>query len=291
VDGGFQLSGFYPISPPVLITNTSFSAQAGVMDEMWACRVIRGKKVLVEKTMSELSLDNYVGVIYGHIRVEGLSRHAVAMCAGRLMQFSRQYQTAGIAPDYEIPDLYYDNGEEYVETTPTQEGESTQSLETRELPHAPVGSLPTITPQVGKNAWRTVAESHGVMICEMAIYGSTLPEGHLSLMFDRVADDLVYLWAIPEDPLILPVRFGELIYSCSGDSQLPKTGTLNVSVETQGCEILKLAKKIDPDGNRIPAGYPCAFHEILAEKIARVTGLKIGVNTSSTGCIVTMSIE
>ena len=113
------MSDFYPISPAILITNTSYMAQAGVMNEMWACRVIRGKKILAEKTMSELDLENYVGVIYGNIRVEGLSRHAVAQCAGRLMQFSRQYQTSGIAPNYEVEGLVYDDGESYIEATPS----------------------------------------------------------------------------------------------------------------------------------------------------------------------------
>ncbi len=286
------MSAFYPISPTVMITNTSYSAQAGVMDELWACRVIRGKKILAEKTMSELSLDNFVGVIYGHIRVEGLSRHAVAMCAGRLMQFSRQYQTSGIAPNYEVPDLYYDDGESYIEVGSSDQDEGdVVAIETEELPHAPVGHLPTITPQAGKNAWRVIAEAHGAAICEFAVYASSLPEGHLNAMFEKLANELVRMWMDIEDPIILPIRFGELIYSCSGDSQLPKTGTLNVSVETQGCELLKMARRIDPNGNRMPAGYPCAFHEMLARKVAEITDLKIGVNTSSTGCIVTMSIE
>ncbi|MFW9921070.1 MAG: hypothetical protein ACFFED_15825 [Candidatus Thorarchaeota archaeon] len=285
------MSGFYPISPTVMITNTSYSAQAGVMDEMWACRVIRGKKILAEKTMTELSLDNFVGVIYGHIRVEGLSRHAVAMCAGRLMQFSRQYQTSGISPNYEVPDLYYDDGESYIEVGSSSEESTVVTSDTKELPHAPVGHLPTVTPQAGKNAWKVIAEAHGTTICELAVYAATLPSGHLTAMFEQLANELVHMWIDPEDPIILPIRFGELIYSCSGDSQLPKTGTLNVSVETQGCELLKMARKIDPNGNRMPAGYPCAFHEILAQKVSQVTDLKIGVNTSSTGCIVTMSIE
>lgn len=286
------MSDFYPISPTVMITNTSYSAQAGVMDEMWACRVIRGKKILAEKTMPELSLDNYVGVIYGHIRVEGLSRHAVAMCAGRLMQFSRQYQTSGIAPNYEMPDLYYDDGESYVEVgSSDQDAGAGIAKDTKELPHAPVGHLPTITPQAGKNAWKVIAEAHGAAICELAIYGAQLPEGHLTAMFDQLAHEVIHTWIDAEDPIILPIRFGELIYSCSGDSQLPKTGTLNVSVETQGCELLKMARKLDPNGDRIPAGFPCAFHETLAQKISQITDLKISVNTSSTGCIVTMSIE
>ncbi|MFW9909566.1 MAG: hypothetical protein ACFFEF_13425 [Candidatus Thorarchaeota archaeon] len=286
------MGAFYPISPLVAITNTSYSAQAGVMDEMWACRVVRGKKIIVEKTISELDLESYVGVIYGHIRVEGLSRHAVAQCAGRLMQFSRKYQQAGVAPNYEIPDLFYDEaGEEVTVESLSSSSDIVMEESAEVFSHAPVGQLPTITPQVGKNAWSYVAESHGIMICEMAAYAASLPEGHLTLMFEGVADDLIRKWIHPEDPMVLPIRFGEMIFSCSSDSQLPKTGTLNVSIETQGCEFLKAAREIDPDGTKLPRGYPCAFHEILARKVSEVTDLKIGVNTSSTGCIVTMSFE
>ncbi|MHA1927424.1 MAG: hypothetical protein ACTSV2_02470, partial [Candidatus Thorarchaeota archaeon] len=101
---------FYPISPMVGITNTSYAAQAGVLEDQWACRVVRGKKVIAEKTMIDMDLENFVGVIYGFIRVEGLSRHSVAMCAGRLMQFARRYQTSGVCPNFEVPDLVYDDG-------------------------------------------------------------------------------------------------------------------------------------------------------------------------------------
>ncbi len=287
------MGDFYPISPLVAITNTSYSAQAGVMDELWACRVARGKKILAEKTISELDLENFVGVIYGHIRVEGLSRHAVAQCAGRLMQFSRKYQQSGVAPNYEVPDLFRDDGEEYIpESSSASTEEAAVSGEVSEaLPHMPIGHLPEITPQVGKNAWRYVAESHGTMICELAAYAATLPTGHLEVMFEKVADDLVRMWIDEGDPMMLPIKFGEMIFSCSSESQLPKTGTLTVSIETQGCEFLKAARLVDPDGSKLPRGYPCTFHEMIAKKVAEVTDLKIGVNTSSTGCIVTMSFE
>ena len=78
------MSDFYPISPLVNITNTSYAAQAGVMDEKWAVRVVRGKKIIAEKTMLDLDVENIVGVAYGNIRVEGLSRHAIATMAGRI---------------------------------------------------------------------------------------------------------------------------------------------------------------------------------------------------------------
>ncbi len=288
------MGAFYPISPIVSITHTSFSAQAGVMDEMWACRVVRGKKILAEKTIPELDLENFVGVIYGHIRVEGLSRHAVATCAGRLMQFSRQYQQSGVAPNYEVPDLFRDDGEEYITegSSTTAESDTGVIVETSsELPHFPIGRLPSITPQVGKNAWRYITESHGIMINEIAVYGASLPKGHLEAMFERVADDLVRMWIDIEDSMMLPTKFGEMIFSCSSDSQQPKTGTLNISIETQGCEFLKAAREVDPDGTKLPKGFPCAFHEMIARKVEQVTDLTIGVNTSSTGCIVTMSFD
>jgi len=93
--GGQVMSNFYPISPLVGITNTSYGAQAGVMDDKWAVRVVRGKKIIAEKPIPGLELDNIVGVAYGHIRVEGLSRHAVATMAGRLMQFARRSDVRG----------------------------------------------------------------------------------------------------------------------------------------------------------------------------------------------------
>ncbi|MHA2178782.1 MAG: hypothetical protein ACXAAK_10580, partial [Candidatus Thorarchaeota archaeon] len=61
------MSNFYPVSPLVAIPNTSYGAQAGVMNEMWAMRVVRGRKIIAEKTMPELDLENMVGVAYGHI--------------------------------------------------------------------------------------------------------------------------------------------------------------------------------------------------------------------------------
>ncbi|MHA2424966.1 MAG: hypothetical protein ACXAEF_09280 [Candidatus Thorarchaeota archaeon] len=287
------MSDFYPISPLVPITNTSYSAQAGVMEEMWACRVARGKKIIAEKTMNELDLESFVGVIYGNIRVAGLSRHAVAQCAGRLMQFSRKYQTAGVAPNYEVPDLFRDDGEEYVPASGSTDSSDTAVLEETqaELPHMPIGHLPEITPQVGKSAWRYAAESLGTVVCELAAYAATLPKGHLDVMFERVADDLVRMWIDEGDPMMLPIKFGEMIFSSSSGSQLPKTGTLTVSIETQGCELLKASRIVDPEGTKLPRGYPCTFHEIIAKKVAQVTDLKIGVNTSSTGCIVTMSFD
>ena len=50
------MSDFYPVSPLVAIPNTSYGAQVGVMNEMWAVRVVRGKKILAEKTMPALKI-------------------------------------------------------------------------------------------------------------------------------------------------------------------------------------------------------------------------------------------
>ena len=55
--------------------------------------------------------------------------------------------------------------------------------------------------------------------------------------------------------------------------------------------LLQAVRKFDPDGTRLPVGYPCKFHELLAQKVSHIAGIIIDVNTSSTGCIVTMKIE
>jgi hypothetical protein len=295
------MSDFFPISPLVGITNTSYGAQAGVMDDKWACRVVRGKKVIAEKTIPDLVLENYVGVIYGHVRLDGLSRHAVAMCAGRLMQFARRYQGSGVAPNFEIPDLVGDDGTPIVSS---QQGvdavESTSDvppvaaegeIESSEDEVVLLGALPDIKRLSDNDLWEKRAQAHGIMIGEMASYGAELPEGHLTAMFDRVANQLISKWKESSDPAAPAIEFGNLIQSCSKESQLPKTGTNKITIETGTCEILKMAREMDPDASRLPKGYPCAFHELIAEKVAARTGLKISVNTSSTGCIVTLTLE
>ena len=295
------MSDFFPISPLVGITNTSYGAQAGVMDDKWACRVVRGKKIIVEKTIPDLVLENYVGVIYGHVRLDGLSRHAVAMCAGRLMQFARRYQGSGVAPNFEIPNLVRDDGTPVGSSQPSAGAEESTSdvpavgtdgeVESSEDEVVLLGALPDIKRLSGNDLWEKRAQAHGIMIGEMASYGAQLPEGHLTAMFDRVANQLLKKWAESSDPAAPAIQFGNLIQSCSKESQLPKTGTNKITIETGTCELLRVAREIDPDGSRLPKGYPCAFHELLAEKIAARTGLKISVNTSSTGCIVTMMLE
>ncbi|NWF96279.1 MAG: hypothetical protein HXY34_09055 [Candidatus Thorarchaeota archaeon] len=292
------MSGFYPISPLVGITNTSYGAQAGVMDNKWAVRVVRGKKILAEKTINDLDLDNMVGVIFGHARIEGLSRHAVAMCAGRLMQFARQYQQSGLCPNYEIPDLLREGEEQ--QTAPTSSADrahtSTAPLSAQTEDHgaipalARLGAVPQMPQLSLKDLWLSSAEARGALSHQMACYGATLPEGHLQLMFDRLADDLISMWAQNASSEEVLYRFGAHIQSCSKDSQVLKTGSERLTIETGACELLASSRRLDPAGSKTPKGYPCAFHEMLAAKLSSMIGLKVSINTSSTGCIVTVSL-
>jgi hypothetical protein len=289
------MSDFYPISPLVAITNTSYGAQAGVMDEKWAVRVVRGRKIIAEKTISELDLESMVGVAYGHIRVEGLSRHAVAQMAGRLMQFARKYQTAGICPNYENPDLVYDDGTTLGDIAASAKGEVAveDTTPSAELPDIRIGQMPALHRTTGEDAWASNIEAHAAMICEAAIYAAELPKGHLDNMFNRMADALIRRWVMsnPEEPPTALIKFASLIQACSDESQLPKTGSGTATIETGACKILGVCRDLDPDASRIPAGYPCAFHELIAKKLSNLTGAKISVNTSSTGCIVGISLE
>ena len=289
------MSDFYPISPLVGITNTSYGAQAGVMNDKWAVRVVRGKKIIAEKTILDLSLESIVGVAYGHIRVEGLSRHAVAQMAGRLMQFARTYQTAGVCPNYENPDLAYDDGTTLGEIAASTRGEVAveDTTPSKELPDMRIGELPPLPRTTGEDAWVTNIESHATMICETAAYAVELPKGHLDNLFNRVADALIHQWAMsnPEEPPTALMKFAALIQACSDESQLPKTGSGTATIETGACKILKICRELDPDASRIPSGYPCAFHELVAKKLSELSGAKISINTSSTGCIVGISLE
>ncbi len=284
------MSDFYPISPLVGITNTSYAAQAGVMGDKWSCRVVRGKKILVEKALHQLDLEAFVGVIYGHIRLEGLSRHAVAQCAGRLMQFSRTYQTSGVCPNYEVTDLVYDDGTSPVsDSEPAGEEAATDTL--AELSVSGVGALPKLEPLIGEELWRGTMESFAFMVSEMAVYGESLPKGHLNMMFEKVADQLIEAWAKSGEGADVLGHFGNMILSCTKEGQLPAAGVHNLAIETGRCELLALARNTDPKGDRIPAGYPCAFHEMIARKVSKLTGASIEVNTSSTGCKVQMSLD
>ncbi len=291
------MSDFYPVSPLVMITNTSYGAQVGVMNEMWALRVVRGKKILTEKAISDLNLDNIVGIAYGHIRVEGLSRHAVATMSGRLMQFARRYQQSGVCPDFEIPDLSYDDGTTVGELAAASSGSpSSEAMEetvVAELPDIKVGEIPPIPRVIDEAARQSVVESQAALISEVSAYATTLPAGHLELMFSKAADQLIHYWATSDssDSSAALKKFGSLIQSCSNESQMPKTGTGTATIETGSCDLLRICRALDPEMNKIPSGYPCAFHEMIAKRLSELTGVKVTVNTSSTGCIVGMSLE
>ena len=291
-----MMSDFYPVSPLVAIPNSSYAAQAGVMNEQWAVRVVRGKKIIAEKTTSELHLDNLVGVMFGSIKVPGISRAAIAQAAGRMMQFARRYQKSGVCPNFEDPTLVRDDGsDEAVEVGGEAEGRSSaqaaQVIEQPALTPNPIGKLPEIPNAAGKNGWESLVEAHSVLLGEAASYGASLPEGHLDLIFNRMADLLLWMWTSSGDPFDPVIKYGQLIMSCSKESQSPTTTTGMVRIETGSCAILDAVRKFDPDGSRLPAGYPCKFHELLAEKVSHVAGIIIDVNVSSTGCIVTMKIE
>ncbi len=291
------MSDFYPISPLIGITNTSYAAQAGVMNERWAARVVRGKKIIAEKTMNDLNLDNLVGIVYGHARIEGLSRHAVAMCAGRLMQFARRYQQSGVAPNFEIPDLVRDDegpaeasaSSAHPDTGSVGMAESVEPETALDLPK--LGAVPTLEKIADRNLWKSSTDGRAVALVEMAVYGSNLPEGHLEEMFEQAAQTLIGLWSAGGSSEDLIRGFAELIQSCSYESQIPRTGTDRETIETGSCYLLELTRRIDPEGTLLPAGYPCAYHEILAKKVSELTGVDIMVNTSSTGCVVTFRVE
>ncbi len=306
------MSGFYPISPLIGIPNTSYGAQAGVMNSKWAVRVCRGKKVLAEKTMNELELDNIVGIIFGHIRLEGLSRHSVAMCAGRLMQFARQYQLSGVCPNYEVPDLQYD-GEAPVksngETVSVVQNNAVSSASTTTIPSTTTSSAVTATPTESaaksavsrlesppkvvlpslKDQWNNSLESQAVFLSEMATYGATLPEGHLDLMFRQAADYLVRKWSASGSPEDVVRGFASMILSSSPDSQVPPTGNATLCIDVGRCMLVKHAREYEVDGHHVPANYPCAFHMMVADLVSRQSALRISIETSSTGCRVTIS--
>jgi hypothetical protein len=212
------------------------------------------------------------------------------------MQFARQYQQSGVCPNYENPNLTYDDGSgdagAAVAGADTQSAaQEIESTAESTLTPNPIGKLPEIPNATGSNGWENLVEAHSVMMGEIASYSASLPEGHLDLMFNRIADLLLWMWTSSGDPYNPVIKFGQLIMSCSKESQSPTTTTGMVRIETGTCSILEAVRKFDPDGTRLPAGYPCKFHELLAQKVSHIAGIIIDVNTSSTGCIVTMKIE
>jgi hypothetical protein len=215
--------------------------------------------------------------------------------AGRLMQFARKYQTAGICPNYENPELAYDDGTTLGEIAASAKGEGAVevSAPSQELPDIRIGQMPLLHRTTGEDAWASNIEAHAIMICETAAYAADLPKGHLDNVFNRIADALIHRWVMsnPEEPPTALIKFAALIQACSDESQLPKTGSGTGTIETGACKILGVCRNLDPDASKIPAGYPCAFHELIAKKLSELSGAKISVNTSSTGCIVGISLE
>jgi len=280
------MSDFYPVTPIVVITNTSYAAQAGVLGENWAVRVIRGKKIIAEKPINELVLDSIVGMIYGHIRIEGLGRHAVAQTAGRLMQFSRRYQQSGVCPNYADPRLVY--GDE-VETSPSAYAEPETAAAKPKIEVTPVEELPKIPAfKIGK-AWDATIEAHSIMIVRMAAYGASLPEGHLGLMFEQAASDIVDLWFAQGEPSGMISRFAKMIQSCSRESAISESTKSKIIIETVNCALLESAGTLKKAGITFPSGFPCKFHEEVAKQVSARTKTRISINTTSSGCTVTIA--
>ena len=279
------MNDFYPVTPIVVITNTSYAAQAGVLGEQWAVRVVRGRKIIAEKPINELALDSIVGMIYGHIRIEGLGRHAVAQTAGRLMQFSRRYQTSGVCPNYADPNLVY--GDE-VETSPTAYAEPEITIVEPKMEVTPVEELPKIPAfKIGK-AWAATIEAHSVMIAQMAAYGASLPEGHLESMFEQAASNLIDLWSAQGDASGLIYRFAAMIQSCSRESTVSESTKSKIIIETVNCVLLESAGNLKKAGITFPSRFPCKFHEEVAKQISARTKTKISINTTSSRCTVTI---
>lgn len=293
------MGGFFPISPLVVITNTSYAAQAGVMNEKWAARVVRGKKIIVEKAMSQLSIDDFVGVIYGFIRVEGLSRHSVAMCAGRLMQYARRYEQSGVCPNFEEKDLVREGEEPASSSHEPDSSQHPDNLQPRReavkvdfafsLPR--LEQIPSVKPLTPMDAWRTDLEGHAALVTEVAAYSSMLGSNHLKEVFSQTARSLIRSWTASGNSTDLVTHFVSFMQACSSESQLARTGNDKITVECNSCEMLRIANELKKRGVNVPLGYPCAFHEVLATKVAETSGANVIVNTSSGGCTVTVSLK
>ncbi|MHA2179253.1 MAG: hypothetical protein ACXAAK_12970, partial [Candidatus Thorarchaeota archaeon] len=206
-----------------------------------------------------------------------------------------KYQTAGVCPNYEIPDLAYDDGTTLGDIAAKEKGEVAveSTAPTAELPDMRIGEIPPLLRTKEAGAWAANIEAHGTMICEISSFAAKLPKGNLESMFNRIADALIYRWAMtnPSEPPTALIKFASLIQSCSDESQLLKTGAGTATIETGTCKILGVCRDLDPDASNIPAGYPCIFHEMIAKKLTDLTGANVSINTSSTGCIVSFSLE
>lgn len=276
------------------IINTSYAAQAGVMNDMWAVRVVRGKKILIEKSMPDLSLENFVGVIYGHARLPGLSRHAVAQCAGRLMQFARRFQQSGVCPNFEVPGLAYDDGT----TTTASAGAAGETAaapeaktETIEIPKKQVERIPAFIPLTSDMAIDSLIELLAAIIQETTAFSDNLSKEHLEIMVKNIARTVVRRWTAYEDPYMPINLFVNMIMSSTHEGQVPSTTDRGLTIETGQCKLLAEGKWFIEAGTKAPLKFPCALHEEIAKLVAEVTGIKIGVNTSSTGCIINITLE
>ncbi|MEM4735597.1 MAG: hypothetical protein QXS20_07770 [Candidatus Thorarchaeota archaeon] len=295
------MGGFFPVSPLIGIPNTSYAAQAGVMDGKWAARVVRGRKIIAEKTMTELDLDHLVGVIFGHARVEGLSRHAVAMCAGRLIQFARQYQQSGVCPNYEVGDLTRDSPVEedgatgFSAVSPQPAANSEPSAASAAYSQGldsmtPVGGIPQISQLAPQQLWLNSVENAALLLSAMVTYGAALSQDHLQAISENAAESLVHMWAARGDSESVLRKFSAMIQSCSLECHVERTGSGRTSLIIGNCEFIRVARELDPSSKIIPMGFPCRYHEMVARKVSSLVGTKISINTSSNGCTVVLSI-
>ncbi|MBD3160407.1 MAG: hypothetical protein GF309_16625 [Candidatus Lokiarchaeota archaeon] len=281
------MSDFYPISPLVGIPNSSYAGQMGVLGDYWAVRVVRGKKILAEKEIPELMLENVVGVIYGHIRLEGLSRHTVARAAGRLMQFARRYQQSGLSPDYEVPDLVYEDGS-HTGTTQVQEE---PVVEEPILETVTVEKLPIISEKQPEEEIRTIIESHAFILSEMAAYGNSLPEGHLDLMFRQASLGIVRSWKNRGNPTSPVAKLAYLILACSHQSQVVDSDENSLRVTVDKCALLQESNNYEAIEGAFPARYPCIFHKLIAEHVAEAVDCGTKIELEDEGCRLTVSLN
>ncbi|MGV9168578.1 MAG: hypothetical protein ACOC38_01415 [Promethearchaeia archaeon] len=281
------MSDFYPISPLVGIPNSSYGGQMGVLGDYWAVRVVRGKKILAEKEIRELMLENVVGVIYGHIRLEGLSRHTVARAAGRLMQFARRYQQSGLSPDYEVPDLVYEDGSH----TGASQRQEEEVVEEPVLEGVSIESLPIITEKKAEKEFKAMMESHAFMLSEMAAYGNSLPEGHLNLMFRQASLGIVRAWNNKGNPTSAITRLAHLFLACSDQSEVQESDEDDLKIGVENCSLLEKSNKYQAIEGDFPARYPCIFHKLLAQHVADVTACKIEIELHNGGCHLSASKE
>ncbi|MBS3794500.1 MAG: hypothetical protein KGY80_06370 [Candidatus Thorarchaeota archaeon] len=281
------MSDFYPISPLVGIPNSSYAGQMGVLGDYWAVRVVRGKKILAEKEIPELMLENVVGVIYGHIRLEGLSRHTVARASGRLMQFARRYQQSGLSPDYEVPELIYENGSQ-VGVSQAQEE---QAVKEPALERVNIETLPIVSEKEPENENKTIIESHAFMISEMAAYGNSLPEGHLDLMFKQASLGTVREWKNRGKPTSPITKLAHLFLGCSKDSAVQTSEEDSLEITVENCSLLQESNNYEAVEGVFPARYPCVFHKLIGEHMAEVTKCGINIELRDDGCRLSVSLK